>query len=75
MTPLSDILSAFLVLLDKIPSIPVGALAASAGLLALHERKKRIDLEKRHEQLRKDFDEFINEILQKKSTVSDEKEL
>lgn len=32
-------------------------------------------LKKRHEQLRKDFDEFINEILQKKSSQSDKKEV
>ena len=32
-------------------------------------------LKKRHEQLRKDFDEFINEILQKKSDDSQENKL
>lgn len=32
-------------------------------------------LKKRHEQLRKDFDEFINEILQKSFTDSEKKEL
>lgn len=75
MTPLTDILGALLVLLDKMPVIPAGLLAASAGLLVLHERKKRQDLERRHEQLRKDFDEFINEILQKKVSQKDKKEV
>ena len=32
-------------------------------------------LKKRHEQLRKDFDEFINEILQKNSSDSEENKL
>ena len=32
-------------------------------------------LKKRHDQLRKDFDEFINEILQKKSSQSDKKDV
>lgn len=75
MTPLTDILGALIVLLDKMPVIPAGSLAAFAGLLVLHERKKRQDLERRHDQLRKDFDEFINEILQKKSSQSDKKEV
>ena len=75
MTPLADIFGALIVLLDNMPVIPAGFLAALAGLLVLHERKKRQDLERRHEQLRKDFDDFINEILQKKSSQSDEKEV
>ena len=32
-------------------------------------------LKKRHEQLRRDFDDFINEILQKSSNDSENKEL
>ncbi|MDY6388198.1 MAG: hypothetical protein SPL21_12055 [Fibrobacter sp.] len=75
MTPLTDILGALIVLLDKMPVIPAGVLAAVAVIWVNHESKKRHDLERRHEQLRKDFDEFINEILQKKSSQSDKKEV
>ena len=50
-------------------------IALLALALVLITRLELRSLKKRHEQLRRDFDEFINEILQKSSIESEKKEL
>ena len=74
MTPLTDILGAAMQLFSWM-DVAGSSTALLALGLALVQSSKLSKLRKEHEQLRLEFDTFINEILQKSSTESEKKEL